>query len=352
MKEINDPIVGWDIGGANIKAVRIGLPEDESGNSRSVVIERFFPLWREPQRLSAVLIEIARSLGDPAINGDTAITMTAELADCFANKSEGVGFVLDAFQEAFPNAEPQVYGVDGKFRSVVTARAEPLRVAAANWMASATIASREFPDAIFLDVGSTTTDIIPILAGEVAPRGRTDSERLATGELVYTGILRTPLCAIVRTVPVNGQQCRVAAEHFAVAADVHLWLGQIEESDYTSETPDGKGRSRSEVGARLARTVCADFDELGENNITAIAEEVARVQISQVGDAIRQVLAASGSTAPSNAVLAGHGAFLARAAAEQNDLNVCYIVDRLGGAAGRMSPAAAVAYLLADQTGK
>src|SRR5207237_2944840 len=115
-------------------------------------------------------------------------------------------------------------------------------------------------------------DVIPIVGGRVCARGRTDPARLQSGELVYTGALRTPICAIVQSVPVAGRRCRVAAEYFAVAADVHLWLEQIRERDYTCDTPDGRGRARSEVGARLARMVCADLEILGPDDITAIAQ--------------------------------------------------------------------------------
>lgn len=150
-------IIGWDIGGANIKAARI-----EEGQAEPLVVERPLPLWRELHRLSAVLAEAADSLG-PAKT--MAVTMTAELADCFANKREGVGGVLDAFRTAFPDVEPWVYGTDGTFRDAAAARQRPYRVAAANWMASATLVARTFPDALFLDVGSTTTDVIPIVGG-------------------------------------------------------------------------------------------------------------------------------------------------------------------------------------------
>jgi len=159
-----DRIVGWDVGGANIKAARI----DDAG--RLEAIERPFPLWREPDRLPVVLTEIADRLGHART---MALTMTAELADCFATKRDGVAFVIDAFRAAFPASELRVYGVDGRFRSPEDARRHPRRVAAANWMASATLVARTFPDALFVDVGSTTADIIPIVAGRVVARGRT-----------------------------------------------------------------------------------------------------------------------------------------------------------------------------------
>ena len=45
------PIIGWDVGGANIKAARI-----EEGQSSPAMFERALPLWRELQRLPAVLV--------------------------------------------------------------------------------------------------------------------------------------------------------------------------------------------------------------------------------------------------------------------------------------------------------
>lgn len=276
-----------------------------------------------------------------------AVTMTAELADCFATKREGVAFVLDAFRSAFPDVQPWVYGVDGRFRSTEEARRRPHRVAAANWMASATLLARRFPDALFLDVGSTTTDVIPIRAGHVAARGWTDPARLRSGELVYTGALRTPVCAVVRSLPLRGRRCRVAAELFAVAADVHRWLGRIEETDYTCETPDGRGRGRLEAGARLARMVCADLELLGPSDITAIAEHVARAQVRQIAGGVRQVMRRLGPAGPRVAILAGQGAFLARDAAEEVGLATHDMAKDIGSAAARAAPAAAVAYLLA-----
>src|SRR6202140_2354322 len=155
---MNGPILGWDVGGTNLKAARI----TQSHQLEPEVLQQAFPLWRESRRLPAVLVEAADRLGGART---MAITMTAELADCFATKREGVAFVLDAFRTAFPDLEPLVYGVDGRFRSVEAGGQQPHEVAAANWMASATLVARIFPDALFLDVGSTTTDVIPVVGG-------------------------------------------------------------------------------------------------------------------------------------------------------------------------------------------
>lgn len=138
----------------------------------------------------------------------------------------------------------------------------------------------------------------------------------------------------------------MAAEHFAVVADVHLWRGRIDEHDYTCETPDGRGRSRLEAGARLARMVCADLEMLGAARITAIAEHVARAQVRQIAAGLRQVMRRLGTRCPRVAVVAGQGAFVARDAAHEVGLASRDLADGMGAAAARAAPAAAVAYLL------
>ncbi len=135
-----------------------------------------------------------------------------------------------------------------------------------------------------------------------------------------------------------------------MAADVHLWLGRIDERDYTCETPDGRGRTRPEAGARLARMVCADLEMLRPCDITAIAEHVAHAQVRQIAAGIRQVKRRLGRACPRVAVLAGEGTFLTRIAAEEVGLATCDMAEDVGSAAARVAPATAVAYLLATMT--
>ena len=134
-----------------------------------------------------------------------AVTMTAELSQAFRTKREGVHFVLDHVLAAFPDALVRVHTVDGRFIDAAAARAEPLAVAASNWAATARLVAQTWPDAVLIDIGSTTTDITPIVGGVIAARGRSDPERLREGELVYSGALRTPAEAIAPTVPFGAQ---------------------------------------------------------------------------------------------------------------------------------------------------
>ncbi len=332
----NGRVLGWDIGGANVKAA---LAAGES----LVVASRPYSIWENPKGLCGVLSEIAAELGPAEAVG---VTMTAELADCFPTKKEGVAFVLDALQATFPRTPIQVFTVDGVFCSVAEAQRAPLAVASANWAATARFLAVGGHEALLVDAGTTTTDIIPIAGGEVAALGRTDPERLTSGELVYTGAVRTPLCAIAHTVPFRGHRCRVAAELFAQAADVHLWLGKLAERDYTGRTPDGRGKSRAESGARLARLVCADPTLVAEQEITQIAEHLAERQARLIAAAIFQVRSWLGSKAPRTVLGAGLGSFLAAAAARRAHLVYRPLADQFGDAASRALPAVAVARLL------
>ncbi len=179
--------------------------------------------------------------------------------------------------------------MDGRFIDAAAAREAPLAVAAANWAATARLVAQEWPDGVLIDVGSTTTDITPIVAGAIAARGRTDPERLREGELVYTGALRTPVEAIAPTVPLWGGAAGVAADGFALAGDVHLWRGQLVPDDYSVPTPDGRPATREFAGGRLARVVCADREMLDESTIDAIADGLWEAQVERIARALARI---------------------------------------------------------------
>ncbi len=225
-------ILGWDIGGVNTKAALV-----VDGTLRQV-LTRPFELQRAPERLTGLLVDVAAALAaDPVAQVTThAVTMTAELSQMFRTKREGVTFVLDAVERAFPGGSITVYTTSGTFVSPVDARHCPLDVAAANWFATASVVARHHRDALLIDIGTTTTDVIPIVGGRVAATGRTDPERLTSGELVYSGAVRTPIEAVVRGVPIPAGFAGVSAEGFALTGDVHVWLGDLDPDDYDAYT--------------------------------------------------------------------------------------------------------------------
>ena len=239
-----------------------------------------------------------------------------------------------------------VYTVDGQFIGPEEARTRPLEVSASNWAATARLVGRLVPDAILIDIGSTSTDIIAIVGGRVEAVGRTDPARLSSGELVYTGALRTPTEALAREVPLWGGRAAVSAEGFALTGDVHLWLGRLAPEDYTVPSPDGRPATRQFAGERLARIVCGDREMLDETAIDAIARTLADAQVEVVAAALERVR--QRWPLVTTAVVTGLGDFIAADAASRVGLRVMPLADRLG-AASRTAPAVAVAWLLSDE---
>jgi len=327
-------VIGLDIGGVNTKAVW------RDGDALRSVL-RPYDVVRDREALTAVVRDIAAELtGEPPEL--VALTMTAELSDEFRTKREGVGFVLDAVEAGFPG-RVLAFTAAGELVSLAEARARPLDVAAANWVASALAVGALHPDALMLDVGSTTADVIPIAAGRVAAAGRDDLDRLLAGELVYTGALRTNLTAIAPRVPVRGSWCPVASELFAISADVHLILGHLAPAAYTCPTPDGRAATVGCARERIARLVCADSEQLGVGEIEAIAAYLHAEQVRQIEAAARRV------GTDSAVVALGVGAFLARVVAERLGRPVLELPWSV--AQRDAAPAAALADLAAARLG-
>jgi probable H4MPT-linked C1 transfer pathway protein len=288
-------VLGLDIGGANLKAVHAG----------GAVALQPFELWKNPGGLAEAL----KALLEQVPPADTlAVTMTGELCDCFESKRHGVHAILDAVEVAGRGAPVLIWRTDCRFVDMAAARQEPLLAAASNWLALAVFAGRYAPTgrAVVVDVGSTTTDIIRLQDGKPIPRGRTDLERLRCQELIYTGISRTPLCALL-----GGAG---AAELFATTQDIYLVLGMLPEDPINRATADGRPATRTAAHARLARMVCADLETFGWEN----AEELARLLMHRQRQLIRNAFLDAGlgnchEPLPAM-VLAGAGEFLARSA--------------------------------------
>ncbi|MFL5877640.1 MAG: hydantoinase/oxoprolinase family protein [Solirubrobacteraceae bacterium] len=327
-------VIGLDVGGANTKAAW------RDGVQRRTV-SRPFEVWRGREALEAVLREVVAEVAPEPVDA-VGLTTTAESSDAFRTKREGVGFVLDAAEAALDARQLLALTTAGELVPVTEARARPLDVAAANWVASALAVAGLHADALMIDVGSTTVDVIPIAAGRVAAVGRTDLDRLLAGELVYTGALRTNLAAIAPRVPVRDCWCPVTSELFAISADVQLVLGHITRDAYTCATPDGRPPSVEYARERVARLVCSDAEQLAAEEIDAIAAFLHAEQVRQIEAAARRVSGRFEGALP--VVPLGAGAFLAREAAQRLRRAV---VELPGSAAERdAAPAAALSELL------
>ncbi len=323
-------VVGIDVGGANLKY---------AGARGDAAFSRHFAMWRHPQNLGdTIAADLQERFDDCAV---LAVTMTGELADCFADRSEGVNHIADHVCRAAKKAgvgEVQFYGVDGQFRTARQARRDVDVVAAANWHALAAFVGKEIAaDATLIDVGSTTTDIVPIRDRRVATKAKTDHERLCEGSLVYIGCRRTPVCALVDRLKFRDQESAVMNELFATIDDARLVLGWQADRPQDNDSADGRPRTRQMAVNRLARMIGLDHRDVSAEDASLLAEQILQSAQQKIGAALNEFVQPD-----STVVISGHGDDLI-------DLPPCQQVRRLwqelGPEQSRCAPAYAVASL-------
>jgi len=316
--------LGIDIGGANTKIA----------TSDGTIIElHYLPLWKDTT-LPQTLKDISKRLKPDKVG----VVITGELADCFEDKLHGLKFIMKAVEDAFA-CDVYYIGTNGNIHK----NYDDLRgLAAANWAASSRLIGEEIGDCIFVDVGSTTSDIIPIVnANHVA--STTDFKRLLASELAYMGTLRTNVATLMEKVKMKQGTCRVSSELFTTTGDVYLLLGDIMPETYTCTTADGAGKSRLETMRRLARLVCADLEEISEKEIMEIARQVKEKQINLLAEAISTVSVKHGIR---RIVAAGIGEFMIIEAAGRLGMECISVADKWGKDISNVFPAYAAAWIV------
>lgn len=337
--------IGWDIGGAHLKVARV----DADGTVVHAA-QYATPLWRGLDVLDSLLARMGGD-GDFA-QARHALTMTGELVDLFPDRDTGVRRLLDLFLARFDAARTSVFAGARGLIAVPEAHGCTTSVASANWLATASCAARHVAHGVLVDVGSTTTDIVPIAGHVPCHRGSDDWRRLQCGELVYTGVVRTPVMALAQRVPFAGCWQNVAAELFATAADVHRIDGSLDEADDMQETPDLRGKSVGESIARLARMLGTEpaADDSDRVHWRTLARHLALRQLLLLDRAFQTVRARMGAGPVPVVIGAGAGAFMAQRLAARQGCPYVAFADLLPrrAVARRVVAACAPAVAVAD----
>lgn len=328
------------MGGAHLKAALI-----KDGALRAVR-QLPCPLWRGLEHLDQALDGV---LADwPGIDAH-AVTMTGEMVDLFADRSTGVR-VLTERLAARLGAMRLFAGTRGLVPASAAA-GHATDIASANWLASAAWVGRRLGTGVLIDIGSTTTDIVPVVESRVATASRGDAERLARGELVYTGVVRTPVCALAERVPFRGHWQTLCAEFFASAGDVYRILGWLPEDADLHATADSRGKSPAESIARLARMLGRDAADADPAEWRQAAAYLARSQSARIQDGLDLVLSTVSIPPDGPLVGAGVGRFLVERLARLADRpyrafgTLCSDDPALQAQAGDCAPAVAVGLL-------
>ncbi|MCC7250347.1 hydantoinase/oxoprolinase family protein [Hyphomicrobium sp.] len=289
---------GLDVGGAHLKVALVasGRPVD--------VRQIACPLWQGLDKLDAALAEAAPLL---ARASSFAVTMTGELSDLFTDRETGVATLVGRLTRELGEQVRFWMGPRG-FGTADDARRHHGDVGSTNFLATATLIGRKVPDALLIDFGSTTADVVPIRAGVPEARGLTDAERQVTGELVYTGLTRTAVMAVASEAPFRGQRVSLAREYLATMADARRILGDdLAEIDQHA-TADGKGKSLGESVTRLARMLGRDARDGTAEDWRAAAAHIRELQLRSIHDGAARVLTAAPLPPDAPVVAAGIGA--------------------------------------------
>jgi probable H4MPT-linked C1 transfer pathway protein len=246
-------MIGWDIGGAHVKAAVIN-----SAGEIIAVYQQPCPLWKGLDQLQCA---VTRTLHEASSAHDRhAITMTGELVDLFEHREDGVKQIIDTMTTLLPQRRCLIFaGTEGFLEFEQVEARHYQAIASANWLASASFAAQEVGSGLFIDIGSTTTDILLLNDGKVLAQGYTDYQRLLSRELIYTGIVRTAVMAVAQTARDQDQEIGLMAEYFATMADVYRVTGELNELHDQTETADGAEKTITASARRLSRMIGSDF---------------------------------------------------------------------------------------------
>jgi probable H4MPT-linked C1 transfer pathway protein len=326
--------IGWDVGGAHLKAALL-----DTNGALLQVLQVPCALWRGLPELDAAIDKILNHFEvKTALH---AITMTGELVDIFANREAGVN-AISALMDAKLNGLKLFYSgartlADFScFLTLSEVSQSWQSIASANWLASACFSARQLQTlknsnhALLVDIGSTTTDFVSLINGQPSCLGFTDAARMQSEELVYTGVIRTPLMALAQQISFNLGATSVAAEFFATSADVYRLTGDLLVADDMAETADGKDKSIFSSARRIARMVGYDVEDADMITWNRLAEAFKEKQIERLTKVTMVHLdrIAKTSNVPEICIIgAGVGRFLVKQIAENMHLNYLDVSD-------------------------
>lgn len=303
---MNIDTVGWDIGGAHLKAVAL-----HADGQIIQVTQLPCPLWQGLNRLREALLDMSRTIPLAQVRRH-AVTMTGELADCFPDRRTGVRELIRA---ACDWIGPEALFFSGQAGLMGAHRIQTTDldwIGSANWLASAQWAARRCPHALLIDIGSTTTDLTLLMNGEVRARGYTDHERLRYDELVYHGVVRTPVMTIAECAPFEGEWVTLMNEQFATAADVYRLTGELPDHADQHPAADGGGTGASCSIQRLARMIGRDSDSAARQRWVGLAHYFRERQLQRLSSAVSRQISRADDGRSMDLVGAGVGRYLIR----------------------------------------
>ena len=296
-------IIGWDIGGAHIKASKINFVK-----KKTLTKQLFCPIWININNLNKSILKIKKKLGGCDYH---AITMTAELADIFKNRNEGTKKIINILCKAIPEKKIFFYSNLKTFLKKKEALKKTDAINSMNWHATASLISNFYPNCILVDMGSSTTDIIPIKKKRIIAKGNNDYKRLVYRELIYFGVIRTPITAIEKNK-------NLIYENFANLGDIYRVLNKLPKKIDLTPSQDNKSKSKNDSARRIARVFGKDYKKKDFNTWKKLALKIENKQKKILKENINKIRKRNFSSSVP-IIGAGIGEFLIREIYNKNN---------------------------------
>jgi probable H4MPT-linked C1 transfer pathway protein len=320
---MHNEIIGWDVGGAHLKAAYM-----QQGKLVQV-LQVPCALWRGLGELeSAIELVLQAFSAQPAVH---AITMTGELVDLFVSREAGVKAIsqlmhgkLNGIKRFYAGALDESYSA---FVAMHAVDQHWQQIASANWLASASFSAQQLIKlgkidyALLVDIGSTTSDFVALVNGLPRCLGFSDAARMQSEELVYSGVIRTPLMALAQQISFEHKLTGVAAEYFATTADVYRLCADLSAADDMADTADGQDKTPLASARRIARMVGHDVTDAPMTSWLALAQAFKFKQLERLKNVAMAHIAriTTGQPQLDQQVMiigAGAGSFLAKEIAQ------------------------------------
>jgi probable H4MPT-linked C1 transfer pathway protein len=312
------------------------------------------PLWKGLDQLRMAVRNIQQKVA--SLDSCHAITMTGELVDFFEDRNDGVKQIIATMLALLSPERCLFYaGTTGFLEGNQINATHYQSIASANWLASASVVAQKKYDGLFVDIGSTTTDILLFREGQVQAEGYTDYQRLISQELIYTGIIRTAIMAVAQAAVDQNQVIGIMAEYFATMVDVYRVTEELDERHDQAESADGAEKTKIASARRLSRMIGSDFYPEELPRWRQFAENIRAQQLQKIQRACEYRLQRKEFSKPYCLIGAGVGRFLVRHIAQAMG---CTYIDfselfqqapsPIGLTVADCAPAVAVAWLSRD----
>ena len=287
--------LGIDIGGAHIKIVCLNIKKEVC-----YVGYKQCPLWKGIENLKREIKFINSLITNK--NNKCCITMTGELCDIFKNRRSGAKEIIKVCK--LINCRKFYYT---KLDEMFTSRPKFDEIISMNWHSIGKLSEKKVKNAILIDFGSTTTDLICIKNGQMKYESSDDFGRINNSELLYTGFMRTPLFAITPYINYIKKRIKLIPENFSNTSDIYRIKKEIKKNFDIDNTLDNRSKTLESSMQRVSRSLGFDFKKEDQRLIKKISEEISNIQLKEIAKKIFEMMKTYGLKKNTSIIISGIG---------------------------------------------